>query len=86
MDGIKIIRCRHVGSARHSNTLVHFTAFISILLESVKNVADEDYNILHAHMAHYPLLIGVILKLLTRRRLLVTVHGSDLNVYGKSLC
>jgi len=82
VNGIKIIRCRHLGS-RYSNTLDHFTIFISILLKSIKTVFQGKYDLLHTHIAHYPLLIGIILKLFIGKKLLVTVHGSDLNVYGK---
>ncbi|MDF1538840.1 MAG: glycosyltransferase family 4 protein [Candidatus Thorarchaeota archaeon] len=80
---ILIERPNRLMASRKSGFLFHFTTFLSffVFLFLVKR---RRFDVVHCHMTHYPLLLGFLIKRIEPcAKVVVTSHGSDLNVYGR---
>jgi glycosyltransferase involved in cell wall biosynthesis len=43
-----------------------------------------EFDVVHCHMMHYPVIVGIALRWMGKcKKLVVTCHGSDINVYGR---
>lgn len=67
------------------NKLPHrFRGFFFILFGLFKGIyiiRQNKIDIIHSHFATTPGLLGLILSLITRKKRILTVHGSDVNVF-----
>lgn len=61
-----------------------FRGFFFILFGIFKGVSiirKNKIEVIHSHFATTPGLLGLILSIFTRKKRILTVHGSDINVY-----
>ena len=63
-----------------------FRGFFFILfgfLKGISIVRRNKIDIIHSHFATTPGLLGLFLSVFTRKKRILTVHGSDINVFLK---
>ncbi len=57
---------------------------VAYIINAVIRSISSDYQIIHAHYVFPQGFAGVILKKITKKPLVLTVHGSDLNVFAST--
>lgn len=53
------------------------------LFKGIYIIRKNRIDIIHSHFATTPGLLGLLLSVITRKKRILTVHGSDINVYLK---
>ena len=86
MDNIQDIDGVHVETAPTINIkgLRGFFFFLSATVKLISLVKKQDIDLIHAHFLLPPGLIAVLAGLITRKKIAVTVHGSDIFILASN--
>ncbi|KYC47985.1 MAG: D-inositol-3-phosphate glycosyltransferase [Candidatus Methanofastidiosum methylothiophilum] len=71
----------NVYSTRLPNKFRGFFFIIFGIIKGIIIIRKNRIDIIHSHFATTPGLVGVFLSILTRKKRIITVHGSDVNVF-----
>lgn len=82
VNGVLLIRPWRLAVSCTTGMIFHLTTFVSLFCYALLQRGGS-YNIVHCHMTHYPLIIGLLMKRhFLKTKIIATSHGSDLNVWG----
>jgi glycosyltransferase involved in cell wall biosynthesis len=70
-----------VYSSKLPNKFRGFFFIIFGIFKGVSIIRKNKIEVIHSHFATTPGLLGLFLSIITRKKRILTVHGSDINVY-----
>ncbi len=80
VDGIDVLHPRYL---RFPRMILISSVWISYLLALLRSGKGSDFDIVHAHVVYPDGFAGVVFSKIVHRPVVVTAHGSDVNIYSE---